>query len=284
MLLQLRYRVKLRIIEERMFSEGAEVMELRLLAIGDVVGQAGVDYAGRRLRGLKKLHGVDFTVVNGENAAGVGILPRQADDLFLAGADVITLGNHTWNKQQIVASLEENRYLLRPANYYPGVPGRGWGVFDGPRGLRIGVVNLIGRTGMDPNCDSPFAVADRLLKEMDADVTVVDFHAEATSEKGAMAWYLDGRAQALWGTHTHVPTADYQVLDKGLGYVTDLGMTGPSRSVLGMQVDQALGRFLGALPKRFEAAPGPCKMEGVLFTIDTNKKRCVQVERIDICD
>ena len=259
-------------------------MELRLLAVGDVVGQAGVDYLGRRLRALKKLHGVDFTVVNGENAAGVGLLPHQADDIFLAGADVITLGNHTWNKQQIVATLEENRYLLRPANYYPGTPGRGWGVFDGPRGLRIGEMNLIGRTGMDPNCDSPFAAADRILKEMDADVVVADFHAEATSEKGAMAFWLDGRAQALWGTHTHVPTADCQVMDKGLGFVTDLGMTGPARSVLGMNVDQALGRFLGALPKRFEAAPGPCKLEGVLFTIDTNQKRCLHVERIDIRD
>lgn len=259
-------------------------MELRLLAVGDVVGQAGVDYLGRRLRALKKLHGVDFTVVNGENAAGVGILPHQAEDLFNAGADVITLGNHTWNKQQIVAMMEENRYLLRPANYYPGVPGKGWGVYDGPRGLTIGVLNLIGRTEMDPNCDSPFAVADRILRDADADITVVDFHAEATSEKGAMAWYLDGRAQALWGTHTHVPTADTQIMEKGLGFVTDLGMTGPARSVLGMDRDQALGRFLGALPRRFEAASGPCKLESVLFTIDTASKRCVNVERLDVRD
>lgn len=259
-------------------------MELRLLAVGDVVGQAGVDYLSRRLRALKKLHGVDFTVVNGENAAGVGLLPRQAEEIFLAGADVITLGNHTWNKQQIVNTLEENRYLLRPANYYPGVPGRGWGVFDGPRGLRIGVIDLIGRTGMDPNCDSPFVVVDRVLKEMEADVVVVDLHAEATSEKGAMAFWLDGRVQALWGTHTHVPTADARVMEKGLGFVTDLGMTGPARSVLGMDHKQALGRFLGALPKRFEAASGPCKLESVLFTIDTARKRCLRAERVDILD
>ena len=259
-------------------------MELRLLAVGDVVGQAGVDYLGRRLRALKKLHAVDFTVVNGENAAGVGILPHQAEEIFLAGADVITLGNHTWNKQQIVNVLDENRYLLRPANYFPGVPGKGWGVYDGPRGLRIGVVNLIGRTEMDPNCDSPFAAIDRILPQMDADLVVVDFHAEATSEKGAMAFYLDGRAQALWGTHTHVPTADTQIMEKGLGFVTDLGMTGPAQSVLGMKPKQALGRFLGALPQRFEAAEGPCKMEAVLFTIDTAKKRCLNVERVDIRD
>ena len=259
-------------------------MELHVLAIGDVVGQAGVDYLGRRLRALKKLRGVDFTVVNGENAAGVGILPRQAEDIFAAGADVITLGNHTWSKQQIADLLDENRYILRPANYYPGVPGKGWGVYDGPRGLRIGVLNLIGRTQMDPNCDSPFAVADRVLKNHDADIVLVDFHAEVTSEKGAMAWHLDGRAQALWGTHTHVPTADCQVMDKGLGFVTDLGMTGPRRSILGMSVDQAMGRFFGAMPKRFEAAEGPCKLEGVLFTIDTAAKRCIRVERVDIQD
>ena len=259
-------------------------MELKLLAVGDVVGQAGVDYLSRRLRNLKKHHGVDFTVVNGENAAGVGILPQQAEEIFLAGADVITLGNHTWNKQQIVNMLDSNRYLLRPANYFPGVPGKGWGVYDGPRGLRIGVVNLIGRTEMDPNCDSPFVAIDRILPQMDADLMVVDFHAEATSEKGAMAFHLDGKVQALWGTHTHVPTGDCQIMERGLGFVTDLGMTGPARSVLGMRPDQALGRFLGALPQRFEAADGPCKLEAVLFTIDTAKKRCVNVERVDIRD
>lgn len=259
-------------------------MELKLLAVGDVVGQSGVDYLNRRLRELKKLHRVDFTIVNGENAAGVGLLPRQANEIFLAGADVITLGNHTWNKQQIVNMLDENRYLLRPANYFPGVPGRGWGVYDGPRGLRIGVINLIGRTEMDPNCDTPFGAVDRILREMDADLAVVDFHAEATSEKGAMAWHLDGRVQALWGTHTHVPTADCQILENGLGFVTDLGMTGPARSVLGMRPQQALGRFLGALPQRFEAADGSCKLNAVLFTIDTAKKRCLDVTRVDIQD
>lgn len=259
-------------------------MQLRILAVGDVVGQSGVDCLSRHLRSLKKLHGVDFTVVNGENAAGVGILPRQAEELFTAGADVITLGNHTWSKQQIVDMLEENPYLLRPANYAPITPGRGWGVYDGPRGLRIGVLNLIGRTSMDPNCDSPFSVVSRILGEAKADVLVVDFHAEATSEKGAMAWYLDGKVQALWGTHTHVPTADCHVMENGLGFVTDLGMTGPVRSVLGMDAEQALGRFLGDLPRRFQEAGGPCKLESVLFTIDTASKRCINVERVDIQD
>ena len=259
-------------------------MILHVLAVGDVVGDMGVDYLRRHLRTLKKLHGVDFTVVNGENAAGVGLLPRQAEDLFAAGADVITLGNHTWDKRQIVPMVEENRYLLRPANYTSQVPGRGFGVFDGPRGLRIGVLNLIGRCEMDSNFENPFTTADRILKEADCDVVLVDFHAEATSEKGAMAFYLDGRAQALWGTHTHVPTADAQVLERGLGFVTDLGMTGPAVSVLGIKPEQAMNRFLGGLPMRYEAAEGPCKLESCLFEIDTAPRRCVSVRRIDIRD
>ena len=256
-------------------------MELRLLAVGDVVGEPGLNFLNRRLRTLKKNYDVHFTVVNGENASGVGLTPAQAEDILNAGADVITLGNHTWNRMQIVRALEENPYLLRPANYTNKAPGRGLGIYDGPRGLRIAVLNLIGRCELDFNADSPFSVADRLLKDVDADVVVVDFHAEATSEKGCMAFHLDGNAQALWGTHTHVPTADCQVLPKGLGFVTDLGFTGPALSVLGVRPDQALNRFLGAPPSRFESADGPCKMDAVLFTIDTNTKRCISVVRVD---
>ncbi len=259
-------------------------MKLTVLAVGDVVGEAGVKYLGRRLRALKKLYGVDFTVVNGENADGVGLRPHQAEDMFAAGADVITLGNHTWNKQQIVPLLGESPYLLRPANYAPRLPGRGFGIFDGPRGLRIGVLNLMGRCELDSNLDNPFTTADRLLEGADCDVVLADFHAEATSEKGAMAFYLDGRVQALWGTHTHVPTADARVFTGGLGFVTDLGMTGPVRSVLGMDPEQAMGRFLGALPQRFRAAEGPCKLEGCLFEIDTALRRCVSVQRVDVED
>ena len=260
-------------------------MILNVLAVGDVVGESGVDYLNRHLRSLKKLHEVHFTVINGENASGVGILPRQARDIFDAGADVITLGNHTWNRIQIADFLEDDKYTLRPANYTNRVPGRGWGVYDGPRGVRIGVMNLIGRCEMDSNFENPFTTADKVLKRMEGvDVVLVDFHAEATSEKGAMGYYLDGRVQALWGTHTHVPTADAQVLPKGLGFVTDLGMTGPARSVLGIRPDQAINRFLGGLPRRFEPAEGPCKLESVVFSIDTDTRRCVEVERVDIRD
>ena len=259
-------------------------MELHVLAVGDVVGDEGVECLSRRLRALKREQDIHFTVVNGENSSGVGILPRQADQIFDAGADVITLGNHTWNRLQIARYLDDNSYILRPANYASAVPGRGWGVFDGPRGLRIGVMNLIGRCELDSNADNPFTVSRRILGEMEADVVLVDFHAEATSEKGALAYHLDGKVQALWGTHTHVPTADGQVLPGGLGFITDLGMVGPSRSILGMRVDQAINRFLGGLPSRFETGEGPCKLNAVRFTIDTAKKRCTAVERVDLLE
>lgn len=256
-------------------------MELHLLAVGDVVAEAGVDFLTRRLRALKQKHGVHFTVVNGENASGLGITPAQAETILDAGADVITLGNHTWNRMQIVRALDDNPYLLRPANYTSRAPGRGLGVYDGPQGLRIAVMNLIGRCELDFNADNPFTTADKLLTGLDADLTVVDFHAEATSEKGAMAWHLDGRAQALWGTHTHVPTADCQVLPQGLGFVTDLGFTGPAQSVLGVKARQSVDRFLGAPPSRYEPAEGKRKLNAVLFTIDTHTKRCTSVVRVD---
>ena len=257
-------------------------MELKLLAVGDVVGDIGLNFLTKKLRGLKKDLGVHFTVVNGENCSGVGILPDQAQALFDAGADVVTLGNHTWNRMQIKRRLEEDPYLLRPANYTHLAPGRGFGVYDGPQGLRIGVMNLIGRCEMDSNFDNPFFKADALLKKAECDIVVIDFHAEATSEKGALAWYLDGKVQALWGTHTHVPTADCKVLPRGLGFVTDAGMTGPVNSVLGIRPGQAVNRFLGGMPQRYEAAEGPCVLGAVLFTIDTATRRCLEVERADL--
>ena len=189
----------------------------------------------------------------------------------------------SWNKNMVARILEDDRYTLRPANYTSRVPGRGWGVYDGPGGVRIGVMNLIGRCEMDSNFDNPFTTADRVLRRMEGtDVVLVDFHAEATSEKGALAWYLDGRVQALWGTHTHVPTADGQILPKGTGFLTDLGMTGPRRSVLGIKPELSMNLFLGGLPRRYEEAEGPCKLNACRFTIDTESGRCVQVRRVDL--
>lgn len=257
-------------------------MLFNLLAVGDVVGDAGLDFLGRSLRSLKKEHNVHFTVVNGENASMVGILPRQALDIFDAGADVITLGNHTWNKMQIADRLDSEPCILRPANFAKNLPGRGFGVYDGPNGIRIGVMNLMGRLHLNSNLDNPFTTAAALLAAHDADIVVCDFHAEITSEKGAMAWYLDGRIQALWGTHTHVPTADTQILPKGTGFVSDLGMTGAAQSVLGIRPQDSINLFLGGLPRRFEPAVGSCRLDACLFTIDTDTKRCVQVRRVDV--
>ena len=256
-------------------------MVYHILAVGDVVGEQGLEHLERHLRSLKRLKDIHFTVVNGENASGTGITDQQADRIYQAGADVITLGNHTFGKPKIAGRLEEDPYLLRPANYTGRAPGRGWGVYDCGR-VQIGVMSLIGRCGLDSNADNPFTTAARILKENSPRFTLVDFHAEATSEKLAMGCYLDGRVSALWGTHTHVPTADECVLPGGTGYLTDLGMTGPIHSVLGIRPEQSVELFLGGLPGRFETAEGPCKMQGAVFSLDSATGLCIGVERIDI--
>ena len=254
-------------------------MEFRVLAVGDVCGGAGLDYLAKRLRPLRRQHQIDFCVVNGENAAGVGVLPKQVAAMYDAGADVVTLGNHAYQRREIAGTLEDDPYLLRPANDSPLFPGRGLGVYDSKAGP-VAVLNLIGRCDMSFGPDNPFHAADKLLKGLDARLILVDFHAEATSEKRAMGYYLDGRVSALWGTHTHVPTADDGLLPKGTGYVTDLGMTGPRDSVLGVKIEQSIIHFRGGLNSRFEAAPGPCKLEAVVFTIDSETGRCTHTERI----
>ncbi len=254
-------------------------MQLSILAVGDVVGNSGLQCLSANLRGLKKFYGVDFCVVNGENASGVGLTPAQAEQIFAAGADVITLGNHTWNRREICPYLDTCGYILRPANFQPSLPGRGWGVFETSKGP-VGVVNLIGRCSMDFGPDNPFRVVDKILEQLGQIPVAVDFHAEATSEKLAMGYYLDGKICCLWGTHTHVPTADEQILPKGTGYQTDLGMTGPVRSVIGVRPEQSVAMFRGEMTSRFEVAPGPCRLCGALFTVDTRTRQCVKVERV----
>ncbi len=256
-------------------------MIYHILAVGDVVGEQGLAHLEASLRPLKKLKDIHFTVVNGENAAVTGVTAAQVDRLYAAGADVVTLGNHTFGKPQIAPRLEDDPYLLRPANYTGRAPGRGWGIFECGR-IQIGVMNLIGRCGLDFNADNPFLVADRLLKKDRPLFTLVDFHAEATSEKLALAYFLDGQVSALWGTHTHVPTADERVLPKGTGYITDLGMTGPVESVLGICPEQSVEQFLGGLPGRYQVPDGPCKMQGAIFSLDSSSGLCTEVERVDI--
>ena len=253
------------------------------MAVGDVVGNPGMDRVCYSLRWLKGQTGADFVVVNGENAAVVGITPRQAEDIFDAGADVITLGNHSFAKREIVDYMEDNSRILRPANYAPQAPGRGYGIFDTKAGP-VAVIDLQGRVNMDYTPDNPFLQVEKVLKELNTKLILVELHAEATSEKLAMGYMLDGRISALWGTHTHVPTADTQVLPKGTGYVTDLGMTGPKHSVLGIRPDLSIAKFKGDLPERYRWADGPTKLEAVLFTIDSKTGLCKKAERVDCCD
>ena len=256
-------------------------MLYNILAIGDVVGGCGVSCLEHHLRAVKKLKNIHFTVVNGENISGVGLTCKQAWRVYDAGADAVTLGNHTFGKMEIGRMLDETPWLLRPANYTGRAPGRGCGVYD-LGGVRIRVLNLIGRCDLAWGADNPFTAADRLLERDAADFTLVDFHAEATSEKLAMGYYLDGRVSALWGTHTHVPTADERVCPRGTGYITDLGMTGSIESVLGIDPRQSVEGFLGGLPGRYRAPEGPAKLQGAIFTLDSATGLCTAVERIDV--
>lgn len=258
-------------------------MDFKVLCVGDVVGNPGMDRVRRSLRYLKRKTNADFVIVNGENAAVVGMTPQQGEDILDAGADVITMGNHTYNKREIVPYLEDCPQIIRPANYAPQAPGKGWAIFDSKAGP-VAVIDLIGRCNMDYGPDNPFLMIEKILKQIDTKLIFVEIHAEATSEKLAMGYMLDGRVSAVWGTHTHVPTADAQVLPKGTGYVTDLGMTGPEHSVLGIQPKLSIAKFRGDLPERYRWAEGPTKMEAVLFTIDTATGLCKKAERVDLHD
>ena len=256
-------------------------MELKVLAVGDVVGEPGLERIRKSLRKLKRDLGADFVIVNGENASNVGMTPRQGDTIFDAGADVITMGNHTFSRREIIPYIEENRYVLRPANLPPQQPGRGWEVYETRCG-DVAVIDLIGRVGMDYLPDNPFLLMDKILKKIETKIILVEIHAEATSEKLAMGYMLDGKVSAVWGTHTHVPTADAQILPRGTGYVTDLGMTGPAVSVLGIQPRLSIDKFRGEMFQRYQAADGPTKLNAVLFTIDANTGKCTKAERVDI--
>ena len=258
-------------------------MEYRVLCVGDVVGGPGMERVRRSLRRLKNSLGADFVIVNGENASVVGITPDQAEDILDAGADVITLGNHSFGKREIVHYMEDSDRILRPANYAPQAPGRGWDVYETRFG-DVAIIDLIGRCAMDYTPDNPFLLVEKILKKITAKIILVEIHAEATSEKLAMGYMLDGRVSAVWGTHTHVPTADARVLPKGTGYVTDLGMTGPRESVLGIRPELSIAKFRGDLTERYRWADGPTKLEGVLFTIDASTGKCLRAERIDQWD
>ena len=254
---------------------------MNLLCIGDVVGNAGLTLLSRCLRTLQREHAVDFTIVNGENAAGVGMTPQQGEQLFDAGADVVTLGNHVWKKRQIIPYLEDCTAVLRPANLAPQLPGNGFGIYDTPCG-RLLVLNLIGRLDMPIGAENPFLQAEQLLQRHagEYDLAVCEIHANATSEKIALGYHLDGRVSAVWGTHTHVQTADECIHPQGTGFITDLGMTGPAASVLGVEIAQSVAMFRGDLTEYFREAKGPSVLCGALFSIDNTTKKCTHITRI----
>ena len=257
-------------------------MTVRILAVGDICGKPGLEFLRRNLRAVQKTYHIDFTVVNGENANVVGVTPAQCEEIFSAGADVITLGNHTWTRTELQDYLARSSRCLRPANYAPQCPGQGFGVYETSFG-RVCVVNAMGRFTLDSNTDNPFVVVDNILADHEGvKLVLVDFHAEATSEKLAMGYFLDGRASAVWGTHTHVQTSDCRVLPGGTGYITDLGMTGPARSVLGIDVEQSIGKFLGDPPRRYASGGGPCKMECAVFELDCETGKCTGAQALRI--
>ena len=261
---------------------------MRILFVGDIFARPGRTVVHERLPELQKQHGVELTIANGENAAGgFGITPQIAEELFELGIDVITTGNHVWDKREIIdymnsangneASLA--RRILRPANYPTGTPGFGWYQGRTRSGVDYAVINLQGRVFMASN-DDPFRLADELLKSITAKVILVDFHAEATSEKVALGWHLDGRVTAVLGTHTHVPTADERVLPKGTAVQTDVGMTGPFAGVIGVQKELILQKFLTNMPSRFEPASDDVRLCGAVVECDPATGRASRIERI----
>ena len=259
---------------------------MRILFIGDIFGRPGRNIVREKLKGLVREHSVDLVLANGENAAaGFGITPSLAEDLFELGIDVMTTGNHIWDKREIIDYFNSAdgphspaRRLLRPANYAPELPGHG--VYEGRKNdVPYAVVNLQGRVFMASN-DDPFRKMDELLKQIKAKIVFVDMHAEATSEKIALGWYLDGRVTALVGTHTHVPTADERVLPGGTAYITDVGMTGPYDGVIGVNKEQIITRFLNNMPARFEAATGDPRLCGVVVDADDTTGKARSVKRI----
>lgn len=254
---------------------------MRILAIGDIVGEPGIRKVKSTLKKIIEDKKIDFVIINGENAAdGMGITEKIFKDLLNAGGNVITMGNHTWGKKDIF-NFVDDKHLLVPANYNRNVPGNRYGIYK-CKNKNIAVINLIGRVDMNVLSDNPFMVIDDILEEIKekADIIFVDFHAEATAEKIAMGYYLDGRVNAIFGTHTHVQTADEKILEKGTAYITDIGMTGAKKSVIGMAVEASIKRFVTTLPERYRSADGEAMLNGCIFEIDDENCRSLKVDRI----
>jgi metallophosphoesterase (TIGR00282 family) len=264
------------------YSSADSRVSFRILFVGDVVGRPGRRALRHLAPNLLEEESPDFVVINAENSAGgFGITWNSVHALFDAGADVLTNGNHTWDKREAIEIVEQDRRVIRPENYPPGTPGKGHGIFESRSGVKVGVVNLLGRVFMDPK-DCPFRLGRRILEEMlrETPILLVDFHAEATSEKGAFAWHVDGLASAVFGTHTHVPTGDARILPGGTAFQTDVGMTGAYEGVIGMGRDGALRRFLTGLPTRFEPAESDLRLDAVAVDVDPRSGRALSIRRI----
>lgn len=256
---------------------------MKILAVGDLVGKVGVQTLHDNLPKIIKENDIDFVIVNAENAAdGMGLTEKMYKSITDLKVDVITMGNHTWGKKDIFGFID-NDNIIRPANYSRGVPGKGYTIIN-KNGKKICVINLIGRTSMNVLSDNPFTVADDIINEVkdSVDIIIVDFHAEASAEKVALSYYLDGKVSFIFGTHTHVQTADECILEKGTAYITDIGMTGPKKSVIGMDVEASIKRFLTSLPEKYKTAEGNGKLNSCMFEINDKTNKVVKITRINV--
>lgn len=254
---------------------------MKFLCIGDLVGKEGLNFLKENLKNLQEIENINFTIVNAENVAdGVGIRKNDFQILKNLNIDVITMGNHTFGKKDIFEFIDD-KILIRPANYPMGVPGKGFTIIE-KNAYKIAVVNLMGRAEINVLTENPFLKVDKILKNIDTNIVLVDFHAEATAEKEAMGYFLDGKVSCVFGTHSHVQTADEKILDNGTGYITDIGMTGPKKSVLGMDIDVALKRFLTSIPERYCCAKGNCQLNSIVVNIDDNTGKTLSIKRLNL--
>ncbi len=259
---------------------------MKLLMIGDIVGRPGRTIVREKLPILKRESGIDFVIANAENAAGGnGITEKIKQELIISGIDFLTMGNHIWDNKDVFNFIEEEQRIIRPANYPVQTPGKGYQLVELENGIVIGILNIAGRVFMNP-LDCPFRTADAVLDKMKAltNIIKVDFHAEASSEKVAMGWYLDGRVSLIAGTHTHIQTADERILPNGTAYITDIGMTGPRDSILGIEKELVIKKFLTQLPVRFEVAKGPMQLNSVVVEIDTSSGKAKSIKRVNISE
>ena len=256
---------------------------MKVLAVGDIVGTAGINKLKQSLKQITEKEKIDFIIVNAENSAeGMGITEKNFKDITSLGVDCITMGNHTWGKKDIFKFIDSPK-IIRPANYPEGVVGKGYNIYT-CKGKKIAVMNLIGRVDINILTENPFLEAKKIIEKIqnEADMIFIDFHAEATAEKIALGYYLDGKATAIFGTHTHVQTADEKILPNGTGYITDIGMTGPEHSVIGMDIKASIKRFETTLPERYRIADGKSIFNGVVFDVDDNTSKVVGIKRIYI--